>query len=221
MTEVVGNLDIMLGLLTRDNPDQMDWLKQYVAWTIQHPEQKQQVCPIIIGGQGIGKSLFGNALMQALFGELAGNAAASALVNNNLLITPFIGKLVVFVDEVKIEGNGILEVKKIIRETRISGQIKFEHQRDYAIHARLILAANQTNIGLTPEDAADRTLFFILAWTAENKGMTEIEFLNWTGTLKRFLPQQVRRDVGIDRGQATSHAVLPRLSLARVKLSRI
>ena len=55
MTKVVGMLDTMLGLLTRDNPAQMDWLKDFVAWTIQHPEKKQQVCPVIIGGQGIGK----------------------------------------------------------------------------------------------------------------------------------------------------------------------
>ena len=187
MTRVVGMLDTMLGLLTRDNPTQIDWLKKYVAWTIQHPEKKQQVCPVIIGGQGIGKSLFGDNLMQALFGELAGNGTGAALVNNNFLITPFIGKLIVFIDEVRIEGqSGINEVKKIVRQSRISGQIKFGHQRDYYIPARLILAANQTDIGLTPEDAADRALFFIIAWTAENKGMTDREFLEWTVTLKPF-----------------------------------
>ena len=75
MAKAVGMLDTMLGLLTRDNPAQIDWLKKYVAWTIQHPEKKQQVCPVIIGGQGIGKSLFGDNLMQALFGELAGKHA--------------------------------------------------------------------------------------------------------------------------------------------------
>ena len=68
----------MLGLLTRDNELQIDWLKKFVAWTIQHPEIKQQVAPVIIGGQGIGKSLFGNTLMRSLFGELAGQANAAA-----------------------------------------------------------------------------------------------------------------------------------------------
>ena len=192
MTKVVGMLDTMLGLLTRDNPAQIDWLKKYVAWTIQHPEKKQQVCPVIIGGQGIGKSLFGDNLMQALFGELAGNGTGAALVNNNFLITPFIGKLVVFIDEVRIEGQaGINEVKKIVRQSRISGQVKFGHQRDYYIPARLILAANQTDIGLTPEDAADRALFFIIAWTAENRGLTDREFLEWTVTLKPFYAEFV------------------------------
>jgi hypothetical protein len=187
MTRVVTMLDRMLGLLTRDNAAQIDWLKQFIAWTIQHPELKQQVAPIIIGGQGIGKSLFGEALMQALFGELAGNGTGSALANNNFLITPFIGKLIVFIDEIRLEGQGATnEVKKIVRQSRISGQIKYGHQRDYYIPARMILAANQTDIGLSPEDSADRALFFIMAWTAENKNMTDKEFLDWSVTLKPF-----------------------------------
>ena len=52
----------------------MWWLKKFIAWTIQHPEIKQQSCPVIIGGQGIGKSRFGITLMKALFGDLAGQA---------------------------------------------------------------------------------------------------------------------------------------------------
>ena len=199
MAKVVGMLDTMLGLLTRDNPAQIDWLKKYVAWTIQFPDKKQQVAPVIIGGQGIGKSLFGDNLMQALFGELAGNGTGSALVNNNFLITPFIGKLIVFIDEVRIEGQaGINEVKKIVRQSRISGQVKFGHQRDYYIPARLILAANHTDIGLTPEDAADRALFFIMASTAENKGMTDREFLDWTVTLKPFYASFVEMLESVD-----------------------
>ena len=202
MTKVVGMLDTMLGLLTRDNPAQMDWLKAFVAWTIQHPEKKQQVCPVIIGGQGIGKSLFGDNLMRALFGELAGNGTGSALVNNNFLITPFIGKLIVFIDEVRIEGQaGINEVKKIVRQTQISGQVKFGHQSDYYIPARLILAANQTDIGLKPEDAVDRALFFITAWTAQNKGMTDIEFLEWTVGLKPFYQRFVDMLESVDAKQ--------------------
>ena len=58
MSKAVAALDRMLGLLTRDNDAQMWWLKKFIAWTIQHPEIKQQACPVIIGGQGIGKSRF-------------------------------------------------------------------------------------------------------------------------------------------------------------------
>ena len=187
MNKCVSLLDRMLGLLTRDNDAQMWWLKKFIAWTIQHPEIKQQSCPVIIGGQGIGKSRFGITLMKALFGDLAGQAEPSGLADDKFLITPFLHKLITFIDEVKLESAGAINaIKKLVRETSVSGQLKFEHQRDYQIPSRLILAANQTNIGLSPEDAADRALFFVLAWTAENKGMTDPEFQDWTYSLKPF-----------------------------------
>ena len=187
MAKIITALDIMLGLLTRDNTVQMDWLKQFIAWTIQYPDKKQQVCPVIVGGQGIGKSVFGETLMYAIFGDLAGSAAASLLSDNAFLITPFIGKLLTFIDEVRLESVGAInEIKKIVRQKRISGQIKFGHQRDYYIPSRLILAANQADIGLTSQDAADRALFFIMAWTAENKGMTDPEFQKWAWGYKDF-----------------------------------
>ena len=105
MRQAVSCLDRMLGLLTRDNDAQMLWLKQFIGWTIQHPDKKQQVAPVIVGGQGIGESFFGETLMYALFGELCGTASATLLADNNFLITPFIGKLVTFIDEVRLENR--------------------------------------------------------------------------------------------------------------------
>ena len=186
MAKVVSMLDKMLGLLTRDNDAQMDWLKKFIAFTIQHPEIKQQIAPVIIGGQGIGKTLFGNTFMRALFGELSGHANAAGL-ENNFLITPFVGKLMVYIDEVKIgSAAAINEVKKLVRESIISGEFKFKDRKDYRIFARLILTANHADIGLNPEDAADRALFFIVSWTAENRKLSKQDFNAWTGTLKPF-----------------------------------
>ena len=207
MSKVVTALDRMLGLLTRDNDLQMDWLKRFVAWTIQHPEIKQQVAPVIIGGQGIGKSLFGNTLMRSLFGELAGQANAAALDDNTFLITPFINKLVVFVDEVRMESAGsINEIKKLVRETVISGEVKFKDQKDYRIYARLVMAANQPDIGLSPEDAADRALFFIMAWTAEVEEAHGPRVPRMDGVAQALF-QRFRRHAGLGRGAPASDAL--------------
>ena len=78
----------------------------------------------------------------------------------------------------------INEVKKLVRETRISGETKFTHRKDCQIYSRLILTANKADIGLNPEDAADRALFFITSWNAANKRMKPQEFNEWTWTLK-------------------------------------
>jgi hypothetical protein len=187
MGEATSMLDRMLGLLTRDNDDQMLWLKKFVAWIAQRPEIKPQVCPIIVGGQGIGKSIFGEKLMSALFSGMAGSADSASLVENKFLITPFLGKLITFIDEVRLESIGSINtIKKLVRSDFVSGQVKFGHQRDYYIPSRLICATNQANIGLSPEDAADRAFFFIVSWTAENKHMSDREFLNWSLELKPF-----------------------------------
>ncbi len=192
MARAVSMLDRMFSYLTQDNDAQIAWLKKWVAWIVQHPEIKQQSAPVIIGGQGIGKSLFGDNLMNALFDNLAGSTSGSQLTDNNFLITPFIGKLVTFLDEIRLEAvSAINEIKKIVRSTRISGQVKFGHQRDYYIPSRVIIASNSPNIGLLPEDAADRTLFFIMAYTADNKRMTDVEFLDWSLTLKPFYSEFV------------------------------
>ena len=186
MRKCATAVDRLFGLLTRDNDAQIKWLKQFIAWTIRFPAIKQQVAPVIIGGQGIGKSVFGNTFMRALFGELAGVGSAIAL-ENNFSITPFVGKLIVYIDEVKLSSAAAInEVKKLVRETHVSGETKYKDRKGYQIYARLILTANKADIGLNPEDAADRALFFITSWNAENRHLNAQGFLQWTYTLKDF-----------------------------------
>jgi hypothetical protein len=187
MHEVNTVLDRMLGLLTQDNAAQMKWLKQFVAWIVQHPEIKAQVCPIIVGGQGIGKSMFGQDLMRALFGSMAGAADAGSLADNKFMITPFIRKLITFIDEVHLENAmAINQIKKIVRSDYVSGQNKFQNQRDHYIPSRLLIASNHVDIGLRSEDADDRCFFFIIAYNAENQKMIAPEFQAWARDLKPF-----------------------------------
>ena len=194
MVAAISMLDKMLALLTQDNDAQIKWLKQFIAWIAQHPAIKAQVCPIIIGGQGIGKSLFGDILMRALFGSMAGMADAGAFTDNKFVITPFIGKLITFVDEVRLESPAAINViKKLVRQDNVSGQMKYGHQKDYYIPSRLLIASNQVDIGLTPLDAADRAFFFIMSWTAKKKAMSDAEFLVWALGLKPFYADFIER----------------------------
>jgi len=187
MAKAISMLDRMLSLLTQDNDAQILWLKKFIAHIAQRPQEKPQVCPIIVGGQGIGKSICGKEFMSALFGELAGSAAAADLSDNKFLITPFIGKLITFIDEVRLESIGSINaIKKLVRAEYVSGQVKFGHQRDYYIPSRLLIASNYADIGLSPDDAADRAFFFIVAWTAENRGLSDWGFQQWALDLKGF-----------------------------------
>jgi hypothetical protein len=193
MGRATSMLDKMLALLTRDNDAQMLWLKKFNAQIAQHPEIKPQVCPIIVGGQGIGKSQYGDNFQRAMFGGMAGGAAADLLSDNKFVITPFVGKLITFIDEVKLESAGAINtIKKLVRADYVSGQFKRQDQRDYYIPSRLMIASNSPDIGLTPADAADRAFFFVMAWTAENKRMTDSEFQSWALTLKPFYSEFIQ-----------------------------
>ena len=54
---------------------------------------------------------------------MAGMADAGALSDNKFLITPFIGKLITFIDEVRLESPAAINViKKLVRQDYVSGQ---------------------------------------------------------------------------------------------------
>jgi hypothetical protein len=185
MARALTLFDTMLGLLCMDNSEQILWLKKWLAWIVQYPAIKQQSCPVLIGGQGIGKSRFGSVFMKKMFGALAGLDRMAK--DDKFLITPFLGKLITFVDEARMESvQTINNIKDIIRSDIVNGQRKYGHQQDFYVPSRVILASNLPDIGLTSEDAADRTFFFITSWNAENKRMTDNEFLKWSYGLKPF-----------------------------------
>ena len=217
MKRAVSMLDAMLALLTQDNDAQMKWLKQFIAFIVQQPSIKAQVCPVVIGGQGIGKSFFGDNLMRALFNEMAGSADANSFKDNKFLITPFIGKLITFVDEVKLEPVAVNIIKKLIRQDVVSGQVKFGHQRDYYIPSKLMIASNQVDIGLSPADAADRAFFFIKAWDSVSKKMSVSDFLEWTLTVKPFYTKFTEALAEVDFKQHLMH-YLTHFEVTRVEL---
>ena len=132
MRRAVSMLDEMRRCSPKATTLRCPWLKKFVAQIAQHPEIKPQVCPIIVGGQGIGKSVFGEDVMRGLFGEMAGSASDAALLaDNKFLISPNIGVLITFIDEVRLESVGAINtIKKLVRADTVSGQVKFGHQHD-------------------------------------------------------------------------------------------
>jgi hypothetical protein len=187
MQSAITMLDRTLGLLTKDHDERMVWLKKFIAHIAQFPAEKPQVCPILVGGQGIGKSLFGMDVMRAIFDDMVGNANGSDFTDNKFVITPFVGKLITFIDEIRLESvQAVNTIKKLIRSNWLSGQEKYEGQRNYYIPSRLMIATNSPNIGLTSDDAVDRAFYFILSSTPENMKMSEREFADWAVGLKPF-----------------------------------
>lgn len=182
----ISHLDQLLGYLTRDNEKQATWLKQWLSWTVQHPGVKQQVAPVIVGGQGVGKSFFGNTFLQSIFHNLWGTASPK-LLEGGFAIEPFIGKMLVFIDEAKFHSEeSTEEIKKLIRNIHIGGAEKFQSARNYRIFSRVIFASNHIDMNLGQANIQDRALFYMKAYDSQFLNMSAAEFRRWAVTLKPF-----------------------------------
>lgn len=191
MNMIVERLDKLLGYLTCDNASQIDWAKKWIAWIFQNPGRKQQIAWVVLGGQGVGKSFFGNVFMRALLTERLWGSASPKILDQKFTISPFKDKMFVFIDEASFHGNAgaVDEVKKLIRNTEMNGMEKFEEARDYRIFARLMFAANRFDINISDRDVRDRALFYSKAYSEKHMAMTEIEFRKWAETLKPWFDE--------------------------------
>lgn len=199
MEQCKSMLDRLLGYMTQDNPQQIEWYKDNVAWLFQHPGKKQQIAPVCVGGQGVGKSFYGNTFMKSILGNLWG-AASPKVMEGGFSVEPFIGKMFVFIDEAKFSGDSSIdEIKKLIRNVDVGGAEKFGSSRTYHIYSRLMFASNRFNVGVGQAGTIDRALFYTKAYDKEYLKMTEMEFREWTETLKPWFDEFAsfleRRDV--------------------------
>lgn len=189
LTKCHNYLDRLLNFLTRDNAAQIEWLKQWLAWTIQNPAIKQQIAPVIVGGQGVGKSFFGNTFIKALLQSLWSTASPKVL-EGGFSVEPFIGKMLVFIDEAKFHSEvSTEEIKKLIRNVEVGGAEKFQSARNHRIFARIIFASNHFDLNVGQANIHDRALFYIKAYDRSHLGMSAAEFRIWANSLKPFFDE--------------------------------
>ena len=182
-------MDKLFGLLAQGNDAQVNWLKQWIAWTVQFPGQKQQIAPVLIGGQGVGKSFFGNIFLGQLFQNQWGSASPKIL-EGTFSVEPFINKMFVFIDEAKFYSEASTdEIKKLIRNDRMGGAEKFQSARTYRIFARVVFASNRFDLNIGQANMQDRALFYMKTYDKDYTKQTDNEFKNWAVTLKPFFDE--------------------------------
>jgi hypothetical protein len=199
MTECISKLDQLFAYLTRDNANQIKWAKENIAWIFQNPSRKQQIAWVCVGGQGVGKSFFGNVFMKAMMGRLWGSASPKVM-EGNFSVEPFVDKMFVFIDEAKFSGDASTdEVKKIIRNVDIGGSEKFQSARDYRIYSRVMFASNRFDVNVGQSGVVDRALFYTRAYDKDHLHKSELEFRSWAEGLKPWFVEYAdfmeRRDV--------------------------
>lgn len=197
--EIEERLNRVLGWLTRDNPAQIDWIKQWLAYTLQRPGDKQQIAWVVVGEQGVGKSWVGNNLIRSMMGGMWG-AASPKVLDGQFSVEPFIDKMLTFIDEAKFHTeNSVEEIKKLVRNVETPGAEKFQSARTYRIFSRVMFASNRTDIGVGQANVRDRALFFTRTYDQEFTGMGEGQFRDWAESLKPWFIETTaffeRRDV--------------------------
>jgi hypothetical protein len=119
-----------------------------------------------------------------MFGTLFGMVTAKT-IGERFGIAPFKDKMFVFADEVKFQSKQATEeIKLLIRSDYMSGEEKNQDVRDYNIYARMMFASNNMNTNIGQTDAVDRALFYTKAYSADFLKMKQLEFIQWTTTLK-------------------------------------
>ena len=179
----------LFGYLCQDNKEQMNWLKQWIAWTVQFPGQKQQVSPVFVGGQGVGKSFFGNIFLEQLFQNQWGSASPKIL-EGTFSVEPFLNKMFVFIDEAKFHSESATdEIKKLIRSDRMGGAEKFQSAKTYRIFARVVFASNRFDMNIGQQNMQDRALFYMKTYDKNFLNTTESNFKVWAVGLKPFFDE--------------------------------
>lgn len=199
MAECIERFNRLLGYMTRDHEGQMEWARNNVAWTFQNPSIKQQIAWVCVGGQGVGKSFFGNTFMRLMMGNLWGSASPKVM-EGAFSVEPFVDKMFVFIDEAKFTGeSSVDEIKKVIRNVEIGGAEKFQSARTFRIFSRVMFAANRYNINAGEQGTVDRALFYTKAYDKDHLNLNEMEFRAWAEKLKPWFQEYSdfleRRDV--------------------------
>jgi hypothetical protein len=133
--------------------------------------------------------------MQTLWGT-----ASPKILEGTFAIEPFIGKMMVFIDEAKFHSEASTdEIKKLIRNVNVGGAEKFQTARNYRIFARVLFASNRFDMNIGQANVQDRALFYIKAYDRDHLAMDAHDFRRWAVGLKPFFDEfgelLARRDV--------------------------
>jgi phage/plasmid-associated DNA primase len=133
----------MLDVLCRGNREHYDYLMKWMAFAVQHPDQKGQVAVVMRGNEGSGKGTLASA-----FGKLFGQHYLQ-LSNSNSLTGRFNAELgetlFCFADEAFFAADRSHEnvLKALVTEPFIHLEAKFKNAGQGRNHLHIMMASNK------------------------------------------------------------------------------
>ena len=138
-------LDFLLNIIANENLKVYEYLLNWIAFIVQNPGAKTEICVVLQGAQGTGKNSFTDTLSELFAGYSASNVTDIEELTGsfNSVIE---GKMLLVCNEMKNYGSSRLAnhdaLKSIITDTRIRINEKYMPRHDAENVANLIIATN-------------------------------------------------------------------------------
>lgn len=142
-----GNVDPFLNHLRNILPKERDMLifLSYMAACVQYPGVKSQWCPILQGGEGNGKTLFGKVLSFAVGHRYTHLPNASDLAGNGVKFNLWLyNKLLIIIEEIYVNNRRELTepFKVLVTNDRMEFQGKGQDQFTGDLRANILMFTN-------------------------------------------------------------------------------
>jgi hypothetical protein len=175
--QVIGDMLWVLEQLTRGSEEQISAVLDWVADIVQNPGAKRPVAIVSVADKGIGKSVFFNGILRALFGELY-RAIQATVLEGRFPLDVFRGGLYVCFNEAgNLSDAAKLVLGNFIKDDWVGGEGKGDKASTIHNLARIAITTNKLDFNISARHleagSEERSLFYIRGHSPANMGVNE------------------------------------------------
>jgi len=166
---IEGDVELFLkhvGFICDKEPESVDALLSFMAHAVQRPEEKVRWMPLLIGGQGTGKTTLGDILGHLVGMSNFGSIPAADMLGN--FNTPLKNKLVIVVEEMRISKSTQTTALATALKEKITNDImliKEKNVPEYYINNRLRFIGTSNHQSPIEIEPGDRRYYIIKSKT--------------------------------------------------------
>jgi hypothetical protein len=196
--EVTEDFLWVLEQLTRGNEEQINAVLDWVADIVQNPAAKRPVAIVSVADKGIGKSLFFNGILRALFGELY-RAIQATVLEGKFPIDVFRGGLYVCFNEAgDLSDAAKLVLGNFIKDDWVGGEGKGDKASTIHNLARIAVTTNKLDFNISARyleaGSEERSLYYIRGHSPASLGVNE--FVRYRNSIRPRFERIVSTVIG-------------------------
>ena len=148
-----------ISYLCNDDKETYERMLNWIAFTIQKPDERIPCVPLIISKAGVGKGWLSECLTRLLGEGNVNNVQMSQLNQNNQFNGFLVGCKLVVVHETKGTRAAVESLKSLITEKALDINVKYGANKKMYVYANMLMFSNHDNA--MPLDEGDRRYWVI------------------------------------------------------------